>query len=222
MKMNLRILSMEREGTVPKYPVIAVVTDPKLKEQLRDEVDDFRFSVMKKKIKKFGPDVSGDLVSIDEDLDQFYRDKLPTSRDLLEQIIQDVVVLQSIFSNKPKHPLGSDASKQLNLIKTDLRVKVDAVKQGNPEVDVTVETRRNGIETSGFTVCYAPELMYKANQCDLSFPEPSSPTHTPLGIATYFFWAIKPGDNSAISDVRRMPVRWQGGHFSPVGLTILK
>src|SRR6266446_5115623 len=191
----LRIPSSER--TLPKQPIVAVVVDPQLKESLRGDVDGFRSTVMKEQ-KKLDPNVASDLKFINEALDQFYKDTVPSSHEMLEQIRQDVAALQAIFarSSKHKHTLSSEALKQLSLIKADLQDKLDAVRQGNPDVDVNVRTLREGNEVSHFIVCYAPEALYKENQCDLSFSRESSPTGQPLAIATYMFWASKPGNGS--------------------------
>src|SRR5260370_13296276 len=89
----LQIPSMEDERNLPKHPVIAVVVEPKLKESLRQDIDEFESKVMKRE-KKFAPDIRSDLDSIDEDLNQVYGDKVPSSREMLEQVRQYVAALK--------------------------------------------------------------------------------------------------------------------------------
>ncbi len=211
---------MEDERNLPKHPVIAIVVEPKLKESLRKDIDEFESKVMKKE-KKFEPDIRSDLDSINEDLNQVYWDKVPSSREMLEQVRQYVAALEAIFSGRPKgRSLSTEESKEVKLIKSDLREKIVAARQGNPDLSVTVKTLKDQVQISGFIVCFAPEALYKANQCDLSFSEHSSPTEQGMAAATYIFWAIKPGETTSATDVRRIPVWWQGGKLKPVELTI--
>jgi len=236
--LQLPVLRIPRDGgerTLPRQPIVALLMDPTLKKGLRGDVDHFRSTVRRKKEKNFAAGVRNDLEVIDQALDPIYKDKLPSSYEMLMQVKGDVAALQAIFAKYhrkfnllraivgkyPKLELGNKDSTQFDLIKTDLVSKNDAARRGNPDVIVMVRTLKDGEEISHFIVCYSPEAVYK-EKCDLSFSQQSSPTEQPLAVAMYLFWAVRPGDGSPVSDIRRIPVRWQGGQFLAIDLTILK
>lgn len=225
-----RAPSFDRE--LPKQPIIAVVMDAKLKAGLQESVSNYRNTV-KKRRNDFVPQVVNYLTSIGLNLDKFYADRVPASHDMLGQVNQDVVTLNSIlgrysrksrsfFSKGPKLDLKAEDYRQLNLVDVDLRDKIEAATTSNPQVKVVAKTFDNkGGEVSHFIVCYAAIAEYEKDRCDRSFSEQSSPTNEQsLSAATYQFWAIKPGTVTPVSDVRPILVRWQDGKPINVHLTI--
>jgi hypothetical protein len=232
---ELHIPEFGSDRALPRQPIIELAMDAKLKESLNGDIDDFR-STLNKKTRHFAPSVQDDLKAIDLALDPIYRDKLPTSHDMLAQVRSDVIRLEAILGNyshkfnlfqiiffrHPKFNVSSEDSVQLKLFRTDLLAKVDASKRGNPNVTVKVRTFKGEVEISHLIVCYSPEARYKKeNQCELSFPE-RTPTEYPLPVATYMFWAIRPGYMKPVSDTRRMQVQWLDGQPFKLDLTIVE
>lgn len=223
----LQLADTTVDAKLPRQPIVALVVEPKLKEALRKDIDAFR-STANRKRNDFVPTVAADLKTINVSLDQFYKDQVPSSQEMLEQIQENVTTLQSIlvrysrksrmFRKQPKLVLNAEDSRLFSLIRTDLLEKLGVSSEGNPNVPVTVQTFKDGVEVSHFIVCYVPEAKHKANECQRSFPAQSSPTEHPISVATYIFWAIKPGDTNPASDVRRIIVR---RNPQPVHLTII-
>ncbi len=139
------IVTIEQRS--PNKPVIALELDRTLKSELVQSIDTFTSTT--KKRNKYDATVRNDLAAIDQSLAQIRDDRIPSSRETLTQIEAEVGALRTIFA-KPAANLSLEDRDQVNRIKADLEVKIEASAGGNPNVLVTVKTLReeDGTEIS--------------------------------------------------------------------------
>lgn len=147
----------------------------------------------------------------------------PLSSEMLRQTVCEIDVLALILNDliKGQHKLSRTDAETIKLIAEDFRIRMKSfVEERGPgdlpskwsEGLVSVRVRRSGNrgEVHGLRIYYVPEALWNyRHKIESSFRKLSSPTEQSLPVATYFFWAGKPGDSTPLSDRKKESVREQ-------------
>ncbi len=134
-------------------------------------------------------------LSASQNLSEDYRKSLVLSKDMLGSLSLGEAKTESGFQ-------------RLMLVSADLRTKAEHAQRMSSaafkSVDVTVHTRKQGQEVSGYEVWYAPAAFGDGSH-DLRFEKYSSPTGNQLAPGNYLIWA-RNAANGTNGNRQRFPI----------------
>lgn len=213
--------------------LVALTLDKELKRQLLIKVKDLRSLIqrmLKLEFNRFETAESRDSVIecmhyVEESLGIMrivIRERSrPLSSEMLRQVVCEIDVLALILNNltKGQHKLSRTDAETIKQIAEDFKIRMKSFSEERgpgdlpskwPEGLVSVRVRRSGNreEVHGLRIYYVPEALWNIrHKIESSFRKLSSPTEQSLPVATYFFWAGKPGDSTPLSDRKKESVR---------------